>query len=265
MNKIEQQCNIIKQSGKIGLMTHVVVGYPNVETTISLIETLAQAGSDFIELQIPFSDPIADGPTIMQACDTALKNGITAEDAFNVMAEAHKRVNIPLLFMGYYNTIFAYGVEKFCEKAAACGASGLIFPDVPPEEETHEQLIAACEKHNLYLIRVISPASSEERLKINADVAKGFVYCISRYGVTGAQSSIDTRLSDYLQKVRKYFDIPVAVGFGISSREHVQAISKDADIAVVGSKIITILDENQSSPTEEQLAKVSAFVKDIKK
>lgn len=264
MNNIDTQIQRIKQSEKIGLMTHVVVGYPTPHMTVKLIETLANAGSDFIELQIPFSDPIADGPTIMQACDTALKNGATVETAFQVAEEAHKKVSVPLIFMGYYNTIHAYGVEEFCKRSKAVGISGFIFPDVPPEEELHEKLIACCEKYDLYLIRVISPASSDERLRINAQVAKGFVYCISRYGVTGAQSAIDTRLSDYLAKVITFFNIPVAVGFGISSREQVEAIEKDADIAVVGSKIINIIDENEGKSDEEMLQQVESFVKGLK-
>jgi tryptophan synthase alpha chain len=264
MNKIDTQFQKIKKSGKIGLMTHVVVGYPTIDITVSLIETLAKAGSDYIELQIPFSDPIADGPTIMQACDVALKNGVTVETAFEIAEKAVKKVEIPLLFMGYYNTVFAYGVEKFCKRSKEMGISGFIFPDVPPEEESYENLITCCEKYGLHLIRVISPASSDERLRINAQVAKGFIYCISRYGVTGAQSNIDVRLSEYLSKVRSFFDIPVAVGFGISSVEHVKALKKDAHIAVVGSKIINIVDENKELLPDEILEKVEEFVKSLK-
>src|SRR3989338_6112419 len=160
MNNITTQLKKLKDQNRVGLMTHVVVGYPSIEATIPLIKTLADAGSDFIELQIPFSDPIADGPTIMKACDTALKNGVTVYDCLQVIKRASKVVPVPLLFMGYYNTVLQYGVEKFCHDASKAGASGLIIPDLPPDEEKHEHFIENSKKYYLYQIRVVTPASS---------------------------------------------------------------------------------------------------------
>jgi tryptophan synthase alpha subunit len=238
MNKIDSQLQLIKERGTIGLMTHVVIGYPTLDATVKLVGALEKGGSDFIELQIPFSDPIADGPTIMEASDTALRNGVTTQFAMKVMKECALKTSIPLLYMCYFNTIFAYGVEKFCKDASANGASGLIVPDLPPEEERFEKLTELAERYNLYLIRVISPASSEKRIIENARIAKGFIYCVSRYGVTGKVSKLNTNLKQYLEQVKKNCKLPRAVGFGISSREQVKLLSETAEIAVIGSAII---------------------------
>lgn len=241
MNKIDKQLEKIKSGKRIGLMTHVVVGYPNIYETEKIIQALVKAGSDFIELQIPFSDPVADGPTIMTASEKALKNGVRVNQAFGLMRKVSSKTDIPLLFMSYYNIVFNFGVERFCKKAKEVGASGLIIPDIPPEEETHEKYIYYALKYNLYPIRVISPASDEERLKINAKVARGFIYCVSHFGITGAKSSLDQNLINYLKKVKNYFNIPVAVGFGISKRKHINMLKSHADIAVVGSAIIDLI------------------------
>ncbi len=238
MNRIESQLEKIKQSGKIGLMTHVIVGYPTVEKTKELVMALAEGGSDFIELQIPFSDPIADGPTIMQASDVALKNGVTAKVAMQALAELSEKLTIPLLFMCYYNSIYSYGIKNFCKDAAAAGASGLIVPDIPPEEEAYEQFEQQVTTSGLYLIRVISPASSSKRLQKNAELAKGFVYCVSRYGVTGAKNVLAPELSAYLERVSSHVHLPKAVGFGISTKEQVRALQGSAEVAVVGSAIV---------------------------
>src|SRR5258708_193254 len=138
MNLIDQKLQEIKRNKKIGLMTHVVVGYPSLEETVSIVKTMADAGVDFIELQIPFSDPLADGPTIMQACEKALENGTRVKDAFAVMRQLSREVGIRLLFMTYYNIVFRYGVEKFCKDAKDAGAAGLIVPDMPIDEEAEE-------------------------------------------------------------------------------------------------------------------------------
>jgi tryptophan synthase alpha subunit len=241
MNILDQQLQNIKQKKRIGLMTHVVVGYPSLEETISLVKTMAENGADIIELQIPFSDPLADGPTIMKACEEALERGTKVKDAFIVMKTLSQQVSIPLLFMAYYNTIFNYGVEKFCKDAADAGCAGLIVPDMPLDEEGNEHFFKYCKKYNIHHIQVISPASTDERLKKNAKVANGFVYVTSRQGTTGAKDSLDPRLTTMLKKVRTYTDLPLAVGFGVSKKEHMQALNEHADIAVVGSAIIDVI------------------------
>ena len=180
MNKIDKQIKKVKKEKRLGLMTHVVVGYPSLEKTINLVKAMEKAGVDFVELQIPFSDPLADGLTIMKACEQSLLNGTKVKDAFNIAQKLSKEVSIPLLFMAYYNTVFKYGTEKFCKDAKIAGASGLIVPDMPIEEEQCEHFIKYCGKYGLRHIRVVSPASTNKRLMKNAKVANGFVYFTAR-------------------------------------------------------------------------------------
>lgn len=260
MIKLDIKLQELKKTGQLGLMTHVVVGYPSIEETISLVKTMAESGADIVELQIPFSDPLADGPTIMKACEEALANGTKVKDAFSVMTKLSKEVSIPLLFMAYYNTIFAYGVERFCFDAQEAGASGLIVPDMPLDEEQNEHFFQYCKKYNLYHIQVISPASTDERLKKNAAVANGLVYVTSRQGTTGAKDSLDPGLSNILKKVRTSMNLPLAVGFGISKREHLEALKGSADIAVIGSAIIDVVNNSVRGKREES---VKQFIKKL--
>src|SRR3989338_7466936 len=175
MNKIDQKLAQLAKEKRLGLMTHVIVGYPSIPQTLEIVQEMERAGVDFVELQIPFSDPLADGPTIMKACEVALARGTKVSDAFVVMKKLSQEVVIPLLFMAYYNTVFNYGVEKFCRDAKEAGCQGLIVPDVPIEEEENEHFIAMCKKYHLFNIRVVSPSSTDERLTKNAEVSTGFV------------------------------------------------------------------------------------------
>lgn len=257
MNKLDQKLDEIRNRKKIGLMTHVVVGYPSLEETVSIVKTMVSSGADIVELQIPFSDPLADGPTIMRACEASLQNGTKVKDAFMIMQKLSQEVSIPLLFMAYYNTVFRYGVEKFCKDAQQAEASGLIVPDIPIDEEPHEKFLFYCKKYNLHAIHVISPASTDNRLQLNAKVATGFIYCTARQGTTGAQKKLGEGLQNYLKKINSYFDIPVAVGFGICSKEQLQILQDHADIAVVGSALIDII--NNSSKTSRK-KRISDFL-----
>jgi tryptophan synthase alpha subunit len=241
MNKIDQRLEILKQQKRLGLMTHVVVGYPSLESTEKIVHLMAEEKVDFIELQIPFSDPLADGPTIMRACEQSLERGTKVKDAFLLAKKMSLSVDTPLLFMAYYNTVFKYGVEKFCQDAKGAGISGLIVPDMPLEEEEGEKFGQTCLKYSLTHIRVLSPASTEERIIKNANVAKGFVYFTSRQGTTGVTSSLDDKLSLNINRLKKHIKIPIGVGFGISKPEHIQALKDKANIAVVGSAVLDII------------------------
>ncbi len=247
MNNIDIQVKKIHYDNRIGIMTHVIIGFPTIKDTIAIVKTMEQAGVDFIELQIPFSDPIADGPTIMTACEKALNAGVTTTDALSVMETLSKNISIPLLFMAYYNTIFKYGVKNFCEDAKKAGASGLIVPDMPIEEEQNEHFHYYCNKTGLYNIRVISPASTIKRVKLNAELAQGFLYCTARQGTTGTQKGLDPKIMDYLSGIKKITNIPLAVGFGISKKEHIQMITPYADIGVIGSAIIEIINKSNNT------------------
>jgi tryptophan synthase alpha chain len=253
MNSIDKQLEKIKKEKRVGLMTHVVVGYPSIAATLEIVKVMAANGVDFVELQIPFSDPLADGPTIMKACEESLANGTRVKDAFTIMSELSKQVSIPLLFMGYFNTIFKYGVKQFCEDAMKAGASGLIVPDMPLEEEPQEHFYSLAKQYGLYPIHVLSPASTEERMKKNAKVATGFIYCTARQGITGVKDQLDPELGKFLKRVRKYFTIPVAVGFGISKKEHLKVLEKDADIAVIGSAIIEIISKSNKDEIDKNI------------
>jgi len=224
-------------------MTHIVAGYPTMKKCEERAIQFARSGIEFIEIQIPFSDPVADGPVIMKACEHSLDNGTKVKDCFNLM----KRLSVKfekegfqtkLLFMTYFNIAHKYGVQKFCKDSKQAGAYGLIIPDIPIDEESDENYLKECCANGLNPIQVISPITPEERLKKIAIVAKGFVYCVSRYGTTGAKSDLNPKLKSYLGKVRKYIKLPLAVGFGISSHAQIDAVHKHAEIAVIGSALI---------------------------
>lgn len=258
MRTIEEQMTIIRKTKKIGLMTHVVAGYPSMVETESIVVAMERGGADFIEIQIPFSDPLADGETIMRANDIALTGGVVIEDVFNLMSRLTKKVQIPLLFMGYYNSAHHYGVERFCKRASEAGAQGLIVPDVPVDEEGYEHFIRLCKQYELATIRVLSPTSTTERIKLNMKAASGFVYCTAVAGTTGGGSVINAETKSLLKKVKSMSDLPVAVGFGISTHQHVASLIGLADIAVVGSAVIRIVEEKGVGPVEEYVQSLVA-------
>ena len=250
MDKITQTLDKLKTKNEIGLMTHVVIGYPNLKTTEAIVEAMVEAGTDMVELQMPFSDPTADGPTITKANQIALDNGIKIWDCMEMMKRLNEKFNIPFLFMGYFNLIFnygygredSYGVATFCRDAHDAGASGLIVPDIPPDE-VQEGYLDACKLNYLHPISVISPNISDERLHKIAGVASGFVYCTSRTGTTGRPEAIEFDwLNAFLTKARQYISVPLAVGFSLSKREHLERLRGYADVAVVGSYMIQLFD-----------------------
>ena len=250
MDKITQTLNTLKAKDEIGLMTHVVIGYPNLQMTETIVEAMVEEGTDFIELQMPFSDPTADGPTITKANQIALDNGAKIQDCMEMMRRLNEKFNTPFLFMGYFNLIFnygygkenSYGVAKFCRDARDAGASGLIVPDIPPDE-AQEGYLGACEVNQLHPIAVISPNISDARLHKIAEAASGFVYCTSRTGTTGRPEAIEFDwLNAFLTKAKQYIPVPLAVGFSLSKREHIERLRGYADVAVVGSYMIQLFD-----------------------
>lgn len=251
MKTIEEQMGIIRKTKKIGLMTHVVAGYPTMAETENIVMAMERGGADFVEIQIPFSDPVADGEIIMKANDISLANQAQIEDVFQLMYRLSKIVEIPLLFMGYYNTVHHYGVERFCKRASEVGAQGLIIPDVPIDEEEYEHFIKFCKLTNLANIRVLSPTSTDDRIEMNMKIASGFVYCTAVAGTTGGKSVINTQTKSLLKTVKSMSDLPIAVGFGISEPKHVMSLVGYADIAVVGSAIIKVIEEKGVHAVEE--------------
>jgi tryptophan synthase alpha subunit len=260
MSKIQQRLEKIKKENRLGLMTHIVVGYPSLEESKKLVQVMDEVGVDFIELQIPFSDPMADGPTIMQANQVALENGTRVRDSFQLMSELSAETSSALIFMTYFNIVHHYGVERFCHDAAEAGASGLIVPDAPLDYEDQICFLKYARQYGLVPIPLLSPASTTGRIKKNAEVAEGFVYFVSRKGVTGVQTVLDPGLLEHLQELGKYFSIPIAVGFGMSQKEHIQSLKGYADIVVVGS---AVLQRYEQAPKGQGVTAVREFLSEL--
>ena len=215
------------------LMAHAVVGYPSLDANWEMLGRMQKAGVDLVELQMPFSEPIADGPTFIQANQSALAAGLHWNDYFSLLARARREFDFGLLFMGYYNNVFRMGHAAFCERLASAGAIGFIVADLPPEEAT--DLIGHARDRQLDFIRLMAPTNSPARLKQIADHASGFVYCVARKGVTGRATNLDDSIAAYVRRCRAVTSLPIALGFGIRSAEHVARLKGVADIAIVGS------------------------------
>jgi tryptophan synthase alpha chain len=226
---------------EILLMTHTVLGYPSLSDSLRIIESMVKAGADLMELQIPFSEPIADGPVIARANRQALRQGVGVEYCLDVAEEAAGSFDIPFLFMTYYHIPFSYGVDKFVAAMARKGLYGAIIPDLPAEEG-HDYL-EAMERYHLSPIQIFSPTTSNERMKAMSALARGFIYCVARKGVTGADTAFSHDVSLYLGRCRKASGLPLAVGFGIKDREDVEFLKGKADIAVIGSRTIRLMEE----------------------
>ncbi|MCP4221672.1 MAG: tryptophan synthase subunit alpha [bacterium] len=239
------------------LMTHMVAGDPDMETCRRMAEAMERSGADLLEIQIPFSDPLADGPTIMAANQRALDKGVTPDDCFTLAADLSRDLSIPLLLMTYGNIVYRMGVEKFMARSAEAGVSGLIIPDIPYDERNWN-LIPTIKKHGLYPIMVISPDTPLSRLEHIMEAAEGFVYVTLRVGITGTTGGIEPKSLAFIETVKKHHKIPLAAGFGISAPEHVKLLKDKVDIEVVGSHIINLF-------RKEGIAAVEEFIKQCKK
>ena len=239
-----------KQKEKdILLMAHVVLGYPSIEETFDLVQTIVEAGVDLMELQIPFSEPIADGPVILQASQAALADGVRVDDCFQLARKITSAFDIPFLFMTYYNVIFKRGEERFFAETREAGICGAIVPDIPPEEG--ESFMAAATANNIDPIFILAPTSPSERINYLARFGRGFFYCVARKGVTGAKTDFSSELDEFLDRCRGATQLPLALGFGVSSKEDVQFLRGKVEIAVVGSQALRLLNTNGSKAVGE--------------
>jgi len=236
-NRIKNDC---AEKG-ILLMTHLVLGYPSFEVNHRVITQMVENGVDLIEMQIPFSEPMADGPVILKANQDALAHGVKVAECIEFAEQICRDFPIPFLFMTYYNIIFKYGDEAFCKKASDIGIQGFIVPDLPPEE--NPDYFVRLKEQGIAPIQIFAPTSTDARMRHLAKTGSGFVYCVARRGVTGAHTTMDTGIVDYLERCRAATDLPLAVGFGIGSREDIDFLRGKADIAVIGTKTIRLMEE----------------------
>ena len=252
MNNLQRALQelINKPQKKPALMTHVVLGYPSLRESIELVKEQVKAGAQFVELQIPFSDPMADGPTIMNACQAALAGGVKVRDCFFAAQKLASSVPVPLLFMTYFNIVHHYkgGTKAFCRDSQAVGISGIIVPDISIDDEVERYWDLAL-RHKLSPIPIASPVTPLKRLKKMAPLAKqGFVYCQSTTSTTGAKDKLPQGLTRYLDRVRSNVKSPLAVGFGISKPEHIEFLKNHTDIAIVGSACLNIFNKVKTNP-----------------
>jgi tryptophan synthase alpha chain len=255
VNRID---SLFKPRTRKALIAYLTVGYPSVETTLAVAPALVANGCDMIELGIPFSDPLADGATIQRASHIALQNGVTPQRCLEVAAELRKRVDIPLIFMGYYNPIFHYGLEPFCDAASQAGIDGLIVPDLPPEEGA--ELEEATTEHNIDLIYLLAPTTADrKRLRLVADRSRGFIYVVSLKGVTGARDSLPIDLEGFIARIRGVTTKPLCVGFGISTPEQARHVASLADGVIIGSRILEIVEQS-----DDPAAAAGEFIRKIK-
>jgi len=225
---------------KILLMTHIVLGYPTMDINRRVIEQMVEGGVDCIEMQIPFSEPMADGPIILKANQESLAAGTKVADCMAFAEEMTARYDIPFLFMTYYNIVFKYGEERFFQDCQKAGIEGLIIPDLPPEMGKNFFQLAT--KSQIAPVLIFAPTSTDARMVELGKTAAGFIYCVARRGVTGKQSEFGEDFGDYLARCRAATSLPLAVGFGIRNREDVAAITGKADMAVIGSETIRLVD-----------------------
>jgi tryptophan synthase alpha chain len=226
------------------LIAYLTVGYPDIKTTLEAAPILSSNGCDIIELGIPFSDPLADGATIQKASHQALQRGITLQACLKVAHQLHQMIATPLVFMTYYNPIFSFGLEGFCQASVEAGISGLIVPDLPPEEGAELETIT--QKHNLNLIYLLAPTSTDERIAVVARKSRGFIYLVSLTGVTGARNTLPLELEDFVKRVRQKAQQPLCVGFGISTPEQARRVARVADGIIVGSRLIQSIEEDST-------------------
>jgi tryptophan synthase alpha chain len=226
---------------KILLMTHLVLGYPSFEVNREVIRQMVENGVDLIEMQIPFTEPMADGPMILKANQESIARGAKVEECLEFAREMTAEFQIPFLFMTYYNIIYKYGIEQFINRAHDINIQGFIIPDLPPEEG--KEYLDLVKSLDMAPIQIFAPTSTKERMQFLAKNGAGFIYCVARRGVTGQKTDFDQDFGEYIGRCRSATNMPLAVGFGIRSREDVDYLTGKADIAVIGTETIRLVDE----------------------
>jgi len=252
-NRIDQK---FEEDKKL-LSIYFSAGHPNLDDTVPILNALQSSGVDMVEIGLPFSDPLADGPTIQESSTQALKNGMTTETLFNQLEGIRKSIHIPLVLMGYFNPMMQYGIEKFCARCQAIGIDGLIIPDLPVDVY-HEQYKPLFDQYGLYNMFLITPQTSEERIRYIDSVSSGFIYMVSSASVTGAKSDFGAEQASYFERIAQLgLNTPTVVGFGISNAATFQAATQYSKGAIIGSAFIRFLEE-------KGVANIDAFVQSIR-
>ncbi len=261
MSRIKNTFNRLRKKNETALIPYLMAGDPDMAATKKLVLALEKAGADIIELGAPFSDPLADGPTIQKAAIRSLRNNTSIADVLALVADVRKESKISLILMTYYNLIFHYGEERFVLDAAAAGLDGIILPDLPPEEAG--TLAPLAKKAGLDMIFLLAPTSTDERIKLVTKLSQGFVYYVSLTGVTGARTGLQQSIQESLTRIKSMTDKPVAVGFGISTPDQAAQVAQwGADGVIVGSALVKVIEENGGS--QDLVEKSAAFVKALK-
>ena len=259
-NRIDQTLAELRRNRQSALAPFVTVGFPDVETSVALVRTVLEAGGHMLELGVPFSDPLADGPTVQMTSYRALQNGVTVSTCLEVLRDLRvSGVDAPMVLMGYYNPFLRYGLDRFLDDAKTAGMDGMIVPDLPTEEAVVLSRMTA--ERGIHLIPLLAPTSSDDRIRDACKAAGGFIYCVSVTGVTGARRSLSEQTAGLVARIRRHTDLPVLVGFGVSRREHLEAISEFADGAIVAS---AMLDAVNRAPEDRKLDAAREFITSLK-
>ncbi len=257
MSRIDDAFRLARKQGRRGFIPFITAGDPDLETTGALLKELESAGASLIELGVPFSDPMADGPVIQRASERALKNDFGIAEILDVVGGA--KLNVPVVLFSYFNPLLRYGIERLSREARDAGIDGVLVTDLAPEEAT--EVCQTLRAHRLDMIFLIAPTSTDDRIKRITERAGGFIYAVSRAGVTGVQSEVSAEAERLVARIRNFSDLPVAVGFGISSSKQVTDVLRYADAAVVGSAIVAEIERLKGSP--ELVSEIGAFVRDL--
>ena len=252
MGRIENAFTNLKQQGRKGFIPFITAGDPDLATTEQLLVELASAGATVIELGVPFSDPMADGPVIQRASERALKNSFGLQDLLDMVARARQQIDTPIILFSYFNPLLQFGMKRIAIAAKQAGLDGILVTDMTPEEAGEFEL--ELHANGLDMIFLVAPTSTDERLRIVADHASGFVYAVSRAGVTGTRESVSAEAEKLVNRMRRFTSLPIAVGFGISNVEQVRDVQRYADAVVVGSAIVAEMERLGSAPGDAHMA-----------
>ena len=259
MSRIDEAFRNLRAEGRRGFIPYITVGDPDLDTSAALIVELARAGATLIELGVPFSDPVADGPTIQRAAERALRHGVGLADVLRVLKEARRETDVPVILFSYFNPLLQFGVKRLAEECVRAGVDGVLVTDLVPEESA--DFNSALRRAGLEQIFLAAPTTSDARLRMIADRASGFVYAVSRAGVTGARDEMSSEAERLVGRVRGLTDLPVAVGFGISTAAQVSDVWAYADAAVVGSALVSEIEKHAGSP--DLVTRVGAFARSL--